>query len=212
MEGLKMIKRYSLMNRTTMNPTNITGNNFDKLFEYCFETCDIVSFRDATFGAGKNFKFLKAIEEFRMCTIQTNRWYGLDFSNYSSTEDWEELNLFSIVYFYRTEKLLKKTLSEYINNLFYTNCAPYRELKYRDFSILEDMCFFRENKLLLGTLSHEHMCEVYPQSNEDVTLFKELLKGEEDEFKEVSNGNPCIDLSIFQKGRLENEMLFASKI
>lgn len=50
--------------------------------------------------------------------------------------------------------------------------------------IAEDICFFRGNELLLGTVSHERICHVYPKTKNSVNAFLQCANWEETEFLE----------------------------
>lgn len=46
---------------------------------------------------------------------------------------------------------------------------------------LEDICFFRNGKLLLGTVSHEHICAAYPEDDKALAQrFKDAVPGWEE--------------------------------
>ena len=42
---------------------------------------------------------------------------------------------------------------------------------------MEDLCFFRNGTLLLGTVSHERICMAYPEDNELAQRFRDAICG-----------------------------------
>ena len=175
---------------------NIEGIQFQKLLDICFDLSSYVTFTknnwiDVDFD-NHNY-FLNEIKPFHLKTIKTNHWYCMDIL---------PNNLFE-VYLYRADEKVKTVIQKNHDNLFFREKnlgKPLRGISdkdteeiiqkyFNDFinmedirendrwgnikDLPEDMCFFVDNKLFLGTVSHENICEVYPPAEE---IKKQLLK------------------------------------
>ncbi len=67
------------------------------------------------------------------------------------------------VYVYEASLKANSVLKKYYSKIFLEGC------KYP-----EDLCFFHEKKLLLGTVSHEKICYLYPIDKAMESRFQQL--------------------------------------
>jgi hypothetical protein len=71
------------------------------------------------------------------------------------------------------ESYAKPILEEHIDNLFQYERCPDGTLGNIK-NLPEDLCFFMQNELLLGTISHEGICYAYPPSEQISDSLKKL--------------------------------------
>ena len=82
----------------------------------------------------------------------TYNWYG-----------W--LNHELEIFVYRCCPETREILAGYCPELFIRSiCDKYSPLRHPEF---EDLCFYRNGKMTLGSLSHEYMCTVYPPDDDE---------------------------------------------
>lgn len=133
----------------------IEGKDFQKLMDLCFDMADVFSFGLAGWTYAKDKRLENTLQKFQVDTIQTNRWFC-----YMGTSPGLSINL------YRAAEEAKNAILQYINHLFLWDNE-------KNFCSLEDLCFFRENELFLGTVTHERICYAHILSEE----FGNCLKG-----------------------------------
>lgn len=137
-------------------------SNFQGLLDLCFERSSYFSLtshtpyeKEAIYTA-----LLNELNPFYIKAFDTNRWFC-----YFTLGGTIERLLFS------TNLQTKVILQRYFDRLFLDKTTHH--------SGLEDLCFFYGNKLLLGTVSHEHICHVYPPDDLICQKFKQLGDWEE---------------------------------
>lgn len=155
------------MNEMLMLRKNIELNNFIKLLDICFEISSYFSFtKNKIFSIAESearAKFLQELEPFYVKTIITQHWH----SYYVPPENAIEVCLF------KTEINAKLIIKKYFDNIFLeerNSDGTLGKLK----PVPEDLCFFYQNKLLLGTVSHENICFAYPHSEQLMVKFEKL--------------------------------------
>lgn len=146
---------------------NIELNNFTKLLDLCFKISSYFSFtKNIDFSIEERearAKFLKELEPFYVKTIITQHWHCY----YVPPENAKE------VYLFKTDMNAKLIIQKYFNNIFLKELNSDGTLgKYKP--VPEDLCFFYQNKLLLGTVSHENICYAYPYSEQLMVEFEKL--------------------------------------
>lgn len=95
---------------------------------------------------------LEALAPYLRKTEKTRVWiYGV------WTEDNAAENDFTEVYFYNLTPESKKILLTYYDSLFHKKSEPHGWKK------PEDICFYKENSILLGSVSHERECFLYAE-------------------------------------------------
>lgn len=149
---------------------NLEHKNFNQLLDYCFDLSKYFSFTKRKFHLVDNVytEFLQELSPFYVKTIFTSHW----FCYYVSQTDPLEICLFV------AENYTKYIIKKYFDNLF--QCERGLDGTLGNIKNLpEDLCFFSNNKLLLGTVSHESICYAYPYSEEINSEFKKLGSWEE---------------------------------
>lgn len=146
---------------------NIELNNFTKLLDLCFQVSSYFSFTKnkvfSTAAREARTKFLQELEPFYVKTIVTQHWHCY----YVPPENAKE------VYLFKTDMNVKPIIQKYFDNIFLEERNSGGTLgKFKP--VPEDLCFFYENKLLLGTVSHENICYAYPYSEQIMVEFEKL--------------------------------------
>jgi len=176
------------------NKVPILKDSFNNLLNYCFKEATLVTLSDMQFARKRASHFMTQLKGCHIATIQTRRWFHMDFTTADYTS--EPLQGFTIVYLYQASKNVKRIIKKHTDNLFLlTNTinGMYEISPH----MLEDLCFFRENKLLLGTSSHNYHCTIYPESDDEVYIFKEILSAEESIASfEVNDVDCTLDINL----------------
>lgn len=130
---------------------NVEPNHtsFERLLQECFRISDSFSLtpprKDALSASG--IDLLQCLSPYKIGTIKTHRW----FSNYAPP--WEKSGM--QVFVFRSCKETQKILMERYQHLFFTDPKA-------EWYNLQDLCFFIDKVLFMGTLSHENICFFYP--------------------------------------------------
>lgn len=143
---------------------NISGKAFSVLMDFCFEHADCFSLGKARWTFAKDARIEDALDRFLIGRAETEHWFC-----YGGTRPPLRIRL------YKAESDAKKAFLLFSDNLYFESPKKY-------FCSLEDICFFRDGKLFLGTVSHEHICCAHIFSDE----FRLLLEGVGN-WKDVSN-------------------------
>ncbi len=83
--------------------------------------------------------------------IRVQKWFCYDFS---STDQFLEINI------YKAMGSTQNILQKYFFDIFLREQKNGRMVN--STQTLENLCIFTETSLLLGTVTHEYMCHVYP--------------------------------------------------
>lgn len=150
--------------------SNISGESFNQLLDLCFDLSTYFSFTKRSLNRQDKVykKFLEDLTPSYIHTLFTSHW----FCYYVPQSIPLEVNLFS------TDNNMKKIIKKNLDNLFQQERGidgTWGNIK----NLPEDICFFTGNKLLLGTVSHEDICYVYPPTKEIADQFIELGNWEE---------------------------------
>lgn len=157
---------------SSSNIVNIKGDDFNQLLDICFFTATHFSFTKHRHHEPNEMynEFLKELHPFRVKTMMTNCWFCYSVSLTAPFE----------IYLFIANDETRKIIEKYVDNLF----LEYETVITEQATLLEDLCFFIENKLLLGTVSHEAICHVYPLTKEFGNQFMRLGVWEEDFLEE----------------------------
>lgn len=158
--------------------TSFTGKNFEKFIDLLFDNSDSFSLSNSRwFNANNNILQIE-LEPYLIKKYNTLKWFGYDYSQ-APCEDEKYLIRVNM---YEANDYTKKILLSHIDDIF-LNRLVNGELIDDDLS-LEDLNFFINNTLVLGTVSHAMKAILY--NNND--SFDELLgdignweKGKENE-------------------------------
>lgn len=126
------------------------------VIELCLKKSRYFSLRYYSFR-GKRNELITELFAHRLCKIKTARWFC-----YYTLED-NPLEIFLYPSSQTTGEILKK----YYTALRPVDAAANAEQREQS---LEDLCFFGEDKLILGTVWHEGICKVYPPDEDFAAL------------------------------------------
>ncbi|MCL1934795.1 MAG: hypothetical protein FWF57_00205 [Defluviitaleaceae bacterium] len=155
----------------------LRNNKYLELLNYLFEECEILTFCELGSYCFENQaeNFIKNIEKYRIKSIQLKQWYGW-YNPFVICSGNADFDTYLIVHFYKCCEELKSILLEHTTDLLLGKYDPYYNEHTIDFSILQDICFFKKNKIFLATITHESMCSLYSQNNTDLTFFENIIK------------------------------------
>jgi hypothetical protein len=139
----------------------INGENFRKLMEVCFDVASYFSLTVAPWFACTETELEKELEPFLVKKIRVQKWFCYDFSGSDNFLD---------IHVYRAAPSTKNILLRYFSEVFLRKSE--NKSKEHATQTLEDLCVFYQNLLLLGTVTHEYICKVYPLNE---TLEQEIL-------------------------------------
>ena len=138
---------------------NICGNDFRHLIDLLGENADFFTMNKHYFNDGKPFllgQLFEALAPFCTDTLRVCDWYcNFDMSQYYMDT---AANYRIEVQVYPSNKTTLDILKSKCDNiyLFGKGLIP----------MGEDLCFFKNSELFMGTVSHEWMCGVYPLTDE----------------------------------------------
>lgn len=155
----------------------ISGKQFAKLMDLCFEQADTFSFCAARWANAKDRRLENALKGFKTGEIHTNHWFC-----YGITHPDLKVDL------YRAADEAKEIILQYIEDLFLSGDE-------NNLYTLEDLCFFKGDELFLGTVTHERMCYAHILSKQ----FGEELRRLGDWEDGSDNNFARLDLSCFEK-------------
>ena len=129
---------------------HLSGTSFRSLMNYAFSVCDQFTLTNARtsrdlYDNPQQEKLLRSLDRWHQGTIHSRHWFHLSVPQ----NDFLTINLFTA-----NKDSLKQLLTCY-NNLFLGYGMPPGQSW-----MPEDLCFFKDGKLWLGTNSHEGICMV----------------------------------------------------
>jgi len=169
---------------------NISGNNFIQLLDICFGLSSYLSLTKpilsaCQFDVDLCDKIAEDMVEFKIKTIYTRSWFS-----YVIYEGTVPKNIFEI-YIFKANEQTKEIIKKYYNNLFF----DIKDIEERRKTImLEDICFFKNKKLFLGTVSHEYICSLYTDDIDDENKSKLLSLAKWKEKKDRKEEQIIIDI------------------
>jgi len=158
----------------------IEKDDFVALVDYCFANSDYISFSDPwrnyypeTWRTRKtNDKFFSRISDSKVSTFETRKWP----SGMTVQED-EDFAGYNIIHVYKCTSALKNLLLGYTDNIFFEIYDNETGRYIVDPNMPDDMCFIRDNKLLLSTVSIASCCHAYPGIADELKFFTNLVGG-----------------------------------
>lgn len=136
--------------------SELNTNEYKNIVSTCFDKADFYSLRERLGGYDDEIyfeseDFIKAMSVHEIASIETYNWHGYYLVGRSPSP-------FKI-HFYESNEVTKKMFITQYNNMFMENSNGIS-------SYYEDICFFKNRKLFLGTISHEDMCNFFPFSED----------------------------------------------
>lgn len=135
----------------------IQGAALRSFLDRCFENAAYFSLQYARWSNCKNHRLERRLEPFRIRTIETEKWFGYDYTQAPEGDEYAmKINL------YRADPLVKAHLLRWMDGIF---MEVRKDGKLRPSTqTLEDLCIFSETGILMGSISHEHILVVEPRS------------------------------------------------
>lgn len=137
---------------------NIELDSFNRLLDLCFEVSTYFSFTEngvREYSRSKKHEdFIREFKPFLIQSKEITHWHYYYVPDYNK----------KTVYIYKADKEAKNIIEKNFDNLFLEERVNGKLISIKD--LPEDLCFFIDNKLFLGTVSHEGICTVYPPTDE----------------------------------------------
>ena len=150
---------------------SIQGTALAMLWDACFDQADVFSLCTAIWTQATNDALEKALMPYRLRGFRTARWFC-----HWSTEPFLEVNL------YEANEETRSIVKQHVRDLYFDLSRN------RDLHTLEDLCFFREDQLFFGTVSHEGICMAQPATQEFAALLQNfgMWSNHEDRFAKIN--------------------------
>lgn len=163
-----------------LNSVTVDGAVFAQLLNFCFKHSEFFSFTAPKIPTANRITLQNELSRYTYAIITTTHWF-----NYITLPD---NPLKRIIYHVNNETL--SILNKYCHRLFlFDSRCPLSSWN----QTLEDLCFFSDGKLFLGTVSHEYICEVFPPNS----IVKSELFSIYPHWKEVEDSTEQIKLSDY---------------
>lgn len=139
-------------------------DKFDALLEICFEKADCFSLARAETPPYKNSRIIEAmLAPYHIRTIKAKTWFGCDGTQrFYRNGEVQDFILTELVY--RADKGALRILKKCYRDIFLTQdyyLPPKKRVpEWKKMSPVEDLCFFRDGIMFLGTMSHSRHCVV----------------------------------------------------
>lgn len=149
------------MNAYRLIDNNISGNNYEKFLQLCFNRATYFSltFHDTK----KQFKIKKELQPYNLKVLRTFHWYCFHSLKKPLT---------IAIYFANEET--RHILSTYYNNIY---CEP-------RFNV-EDICFFNDKNLIFGSVSHADCAHLFLSSSEDIYIYEQIAAWKKEYFPDA---------------------------
>lgn len=164
---------------------NIVGEDFSKMLYYLFSTTTHFSLKENGFEIYRKSvlhrKIVEDLAPFLEKEAIVDCWYGYcpaTITNNVLVRDANSPEFHAKEYIFKTDSLARSVLLSYFDNIFLADDEG-------GFIALEDLCFFSENKLVVGTVSHADLCHIYPRNDEDIAKIAEIGIWKED-FEDIN--------------------------
>lgn len=135
-------------------PETIQGERFRHFLDMCFEEATSFSLQKGLWQFADDVSLEQELAPYELETIYTKKWFLWDLSDAPEEDSWTMCQKR-----YRVTEETKKTLNTHFDEIFLGHATGKRATKNYT---LEDLCFFKENVLFMGTKSHEFCLYVYP--------------------------------------------------
>ena len=127
----------------------VKGDALAALLDACFDCADCFTLCTAIWTHATNDALRKSLEPYRVRSFHTTRWFC-----HMSTEPFLEVNL------YPANAETRRIIKMHVHDLYFDLSRS------RGLHTLEDLCFFCDNQLFFGTVSHEQICIALPPTQE----------------------------------------------
>ncbi len=133
----------------------IEGENFRALLNICFKYASYFSLTKAPWTFSTDTELKRGLEPFFIKKVSVQKWFCYDFT---PREQYLDVSI------YKASTMAKDVILKHCDDIF-LNKRENGTLVSSTQS-LEDLCFFSQSSLLMGTVSHAGICHVYPYNKE----------------------------------------------
>lgn len=127
---------------------HMTDKSFRAILDLFFRRCEYFSLTLHNLP-GKTNELEIELAQYLHRKIVTTRWFSYGRMEYNPLE----------VSLYPVNSSTKTLVYKYYHSFFLDSLPAKSAERKQSF---EDLCFFSNGKLILGTVSHEHICRIYP--------------------------------------------------
>lgn len=136
---------------------NICKHDFERFISICFETFDFFSLTEngweITDKEAEARRIKKILEPFHIRSISTSSWFAYSVPQNRRIE----------VCLYKTTQQAKDIFLKEYHSMFYEGSVWKKP---------EDICFFKGEKLIVGSSTHEKICYVYEN---DIEFLQKII-------------------------------------
>jgi len=138
----------------------INGKLFISFLEMCVSRSDSFSLNITPGYWGKYTRLSRALKPYHIATIDTQKWFGYNYNNIPH----EELRIYMHQNIYKSTPEVIAIIRKSIKEIFFNReLNPFANIPTQD---VDDICFFKDGKMIMGSISHERMLymdsEVFP--------------------------------------------------
>jgi hypothetical protein len=137
----------------------ISGDSLRQLLCECFRRSDMISLTDSLW-ANTTGTMKQELEPFALQKLLQRGWFGY----WNDSEEDQRCNPLTRILYPASEAVFSVVV-KYAQNIWAFADAVGNKQS------LEDICFFSNGKLILGTVQHEYICRAFPPDD----AFRELL-------------------------------------
>ncbi len=137
-----------------------TEKEFEELLDICFENATFFALTRELSVKKENYDekdtFAMDLSKYEITSYKTKKWFGYNFG--------DQVGPTFKVYVYKSNQYAKEAIRKHTKDLLLHDVTktPFT---------LENLCFFKDKTLFLGTVSHAGICRVYPF---DLTIEKKI--------------------------------------
>lgn len=132
----------------------VENEKFDFFLDLCFHEATAFSLQKGLWPTATDTSLELALEPYQIKTIETKVWFLNDLRNAPAGSERT-----MCIRLYRATDAAKAVLKAYFREIFLGHVAP--DLQWNKYT-LGDLCFFKGKELIVGTISHEFILQVYP--------------------------------------------------
>ena len=170
---------------TLDEPRTISHGAFADFLTQCFSAADLFSMNLAPWTECVCGEMQTALAPFLVKELNMFRWFGYDQTD-APPRDRRQMS----VYLYRADMAARDIILAHADDIFLNH---FTDGVWQDsVQTLEDLCFFSQGKLIVGTVSHERLLSVAPPDKAFETYIQTL--GDWNETKQVPfelSADPC---------------------
>lgn len=159
----------------------ICDSEYIQLMHLCFSRATLFSMTRAKWDSSTNESLEKDLKPFLKKTIKTCHWFC-----YGVRED-SPLDIL----IFQANRETEGSILKYFRDIFLHH--RYNGEWRSSTQTLEDLCFFSQNRLFLGTVTHEELCYIYPPDKQ----FESFIRGNSYWIAEVDSYKQQVNLSQY---------------